>query len=599
MTIRVVFRYGHATVKNGGRLVVDAASEKRVLVARQGFMATPRMTEYRTATEGLRFDPKTKQSWASVDKLPSILRRLREAAFDVIVTAEVSELLAAYEVSQWLDLQAAKDRLVLLEREMKSQGKTLYPYQTVGVEWLSVRHRGLFADDMGLGKSVQTLCAIPPNAPVLVICPAAVKGVWTTETAIWRRTLSPQILEGRRSFRFPKPGEMIITNFDILPNCHLEDCPKKTTLVCDGCSPILPEAHVEGCKRGTTYCPGCAPMPEPHEGTVMVVDEAHKIKNSKTRMGESCRALAGVVRGRKGRSWYLTGTPILNNPEELWSILESCDLAHEAFGSWKEFVRCMGGRVKLVETFDKRKRQKVTKQVGYEWGTPLPETIERLQRVMLRRMKADVLTDLPAKTRRFLPVDVSKAALKLFDRLLHELGGAKGLMELLSRKKIPFEMVSTVRSALAKAKIPAMLDQVEHYESSGTPLVVFSAHRAPIDLLADRDGWAVITGDTKASERTRIAASFQAGAYKGLGGTIEAAGVGITLTYANHEIFVDREWTPSLNEQAEDRELRHGQKNAVFIDILVANHALDQRVAEILEGKRTIIEGSVDAARQQ
>lgn len=573
-------------------------AERRLVVTKRGFLPSDALPTYKIATEGLRYDPKTKQSVATVDKLPGVIKRLREAAFDVIVTPEVAAMLEKHEAGVWLDLQAAKERLAVLAKEMAKSGKALYPYQERGVEWLTVRHRALLGDQPGLGKSVQTLASLPANAPVLVVCPAIVKGVWIREAGFWRPSMSPQALEGRKSFRFPKPGEMVITNFDILPRCHLETCTKKTVVVCEGCSPILPEGHKPGCKRGTTYCPGCTPLPKPHEGTVFVVDEAHGLRNSKSLRGDACRTLAAMVRARGGRSWYLTGTPILNNPEELWNLLESCDLAHEAFGSRKEYVRLMGGTIKTVEIYNKKLRKKVTKVIGVEWGTPLPETVDRLQRVMLRRMRADVLKDLPAKTRRLLPVDVSAASLKTFDKLLKELGGTKGLAEILAQKKIPFAMVSTVRSALAKAKIPAMLALVEEYEDASEPLLVFSAHRAPIDLFLDKPGWAVITGDTPARERTQIEDDFQKGNYKGLAGTIEACGVGITLTYAAQEVFVDREWTPALNDQAEDRALRHGQKRAVSIDILVANHVLDQRIAEILLEKTTLIEASVDAARE-
>jgi SNF2 family DNA or RNA helicase len=143
-----------------------------------------------------------------------------------------------------------------------------------------------------------------------------------------------------------------------------------------------------------------------------------------------------------------------------------------------------------------------------------------------------------------------------------------------------------------------MLQYVEEYESNAEPLIVFSAHRDPIDLFLDREGWAVITGDTPSKERTEIAEAFQQGKYRGLAGTIEAAGVAITLTYACHELFVDEEWTPGLNDQARRRVLRHGQKRSVSIDILVANHPLDRRVAEILSGKRTLIGSTIDAARE-
>jgi SNF2 family DNA or RNA helicase len=598
ISARVVVRFEPGTKIVGGKTVVDALAERRLLVRRHGFMPAAELATYQAATEGLRFDVKIKQHVATIDKLPGILKRLREASMPTIVAPEIQELLSKHEATVWLDLQAAKERLVLLARDMAAQGKALYPYQNVGVEWLATRHRALLGDEQGTGKSIQTLCALPANAPVLVVCPAVVKGVWIREAALWRSTMSPQSLEGRQSFRFPQPGEMIITNFDILPKCHLDDCEKKTVITCDGCSPLIPEAHLATCKRGTTYCSGCAPLPVPHEGTILVIDEAHKIRNKNSRRGESCRSIASKIRARGGRSWYLTGTPIVNNPEELWSILESCDLAHEAFGSWKEFVRSFSGKVRTTKIWSKSKRQSVLKQIGYEWGTPLEGTVERLQRVMLRRMRKDVLKDLPSKTRRLLPVDIAKASLRELDQLLRGLGGARGLAEILSRKKIPFDMVSTVRSALAKAKIPAMLALVEEYEAAREPLLVFSAHRAPIDLFARRPGWAVITGDTPARDRTKIEEQFQAGKFLGIAGTIAACGEGITLTYAAQEIFVDQEWTPAMNAQAEDRALRHGQKRAVCVDILVANHPLDQRVAEILLAKTAIIEASIDAARE-
>jgi SNF2 family DNA or RNA helicase len=561
-------------------------------------MPAPELALYKASTEGLRYDPKIKQHVATLDKLPIILRRLREANFAVTVIPEVVELLEKHEACLWLDLQTAKDRIEILAKEMAKKGKALYPYQRTGVEWLTVRHRALLGDEMGLGKSVEALCAIPPNAPVLVICPAIGKGVWIGETMQWRPTLSPQSLEGRTSFRFPRPGEMVITNFDILPNCHLPRCSKKVVVKCDGCSPLIPEGHLSTCKRGITYCPGCAPLPVPHEGTVMIVDECHAAKNRHSLRGERIRALGGLVRAKGGRTWFLSGTPMLNEPEELWSLLESCDLAHEAFGSWRDFVKCFGGKVKLTKIYDKRARKTVERQIGYEWGTPSADTPERLQRVMLRRMQVDVVKDMPEMTVRLLPVDVSKEAVREFDSLFKKLGGSKNLTDALALKKIPFAMVSTVRSALARAKIPAMLQYVEEYESNAEPLIVFSAHRDPIDLFLDREGWAVITGDTPSKERTEIAEAFQQGKYRGLAGTIEAAGVAITLTYACHELFVDEEWTPGLNDQARRRVLRHGQKRSVSIDILVANHPLDRRVAEILSGKRTLIGSTIDAARE-
>jgi SNF2 family DNA or RNA helicase len=218
---------------------------------------------------------------------------------------------------------------------------------------------------------------------------------------------------------------------------------------------------------------------------------------------------------------------------------------------------------------------------------------------MLRRMKKDVMQDLPPKTKRFYPVDVDKKCLRACDELLAQHGGLAAVTAMLAKEKIPFELFSTVRSILASAKVPAMLALVEQHEEEETPLLVFSAHRAPIDLLSKRPGWEVITGDTPAARRSEIEDAFQAGKLRGIGGTIKAAGVAITLTHGSNQVFVDQELTPSLNEQAEDRQLRHGQKNAVLITVLVANHILDERVAEILLRKQALITASVDAARDQ
>jgi SNF2 family DNA or RNA helicase len=159
--------------------------------------------------------------------------------------------------------------------------------------------------------------------------------------------------------------------------------------------------------------------------------------------------------------------------------------------------------------------------------------------------------------------------------------------------------MSLVAKALAIAKIPAMLRMVEDFEEQEEPLVVFSAHRAPIDELEKRKGWGVITGDTSPEERSRLEARFQAGDLLGIGCTIRAGGVSITLTRACNALFVDREWTPALNSQAEDRTYRIGQDRPVLITTLVADHPLDLRVTELTTDKQVLIDASVDAARMQ
>jgi hypothetical protein len=225
---------------------------------------------------------------------------------------------------------------------------------------------------------------------------------------------------------------------------------------------------------------------------------------------------------------------------------------------------------------------------------------DRLRRVMLRRNRAEVMSDLPPKLRVDRTVtDLSAATVKLCDQVV-EVMRERGLDVTdadLELEQIPFELVSRVRASLAAAKTPAALEIAEQYEAEGVPLVVFSEHRTPIDALAKREGWATITGDTPSEERGRIVERFQAGELVGLAGTTQAMGVGVTLTRAHHVLMVDLNWTPARNSQAEDRCCRIGQEaDTVHVTRLVADHVLDARILELLTFKQRIIEGSVEAA---
>ena len=211
---------------------------------------------------------------------------------------------------------------------------------------------GPLADDMGLGKTIQALIALPEGQPVLVVGPAVAKNVWEQEAKKWRPDLKVTVLSGRNSFRFPEPGEMVIPNYDIL-----------------SADPGVPNA-----------------------GTVVVADEAHVLKSIKASRTKKFRTISEAVRKDNGKVWLMTATPLMNRPPELWSVLQAAGIAHEAFGSWSNFVRLFNA----VEG----------EWGGYEWGSPSPEVPSLLQRVSLRRMKVDVLPDLPTKMYRDVVVDI-------------------------------------------------------------------------------------------------------------------------------------------------------------------------------------------------
>jgi SNF2 family DNA or RNA helicase len=230
----------------------------------------------------------------------------------------------------------------------------------------------------------------------------------------------------------------------------------------------------------------------------------------------------------------------------------------------------------------------------------------------LRRHREDILGELPERTRQVIQVTVNRKELEACDDLLKAVGGVDAIEDLLTalaersarfarrgeRVGIPFELIARAGAALAAAKIPAMLSEVESFEAAGEPLIVFSNHRAPIEALAKRPGWATIMGGMKgkSSERSSVIERFQAGKLKGIGLTIQAGGTGITLTRANSMLFVDEAWTPADNEQAADRNYRIGQTRACLIRVLAVNHPLDLRIAELNARRQSLIAASVDAA---
>jgi superfamily II DNA/RNA helicase len=158
-----------------------------------------------------------------------------------------------------------------------------------------------------------------------------------------------------------------------------------------------------------------------------------------------------------------------------------------------------------------------------------------------------------------------------------------------------FKMFSKIRARLASDRIKALEELVEGFEDAGEPVVVFSAHRAPVEAMAKRDGWAVIMGDTPQKARQQAVEDFQSGVLKGIACTIKAGGTGITLTRASKMIFCDLEWNPALNMQAEDRIRRIGQKASSLQYIrLVSDHAMDLHVLNLLSEKTALINDAIE-----
>ena len=424
-----------------------------------------------------------------------------------------------------------------------------YGYQQEGVRFLSQHDRALLGDDMGLGKTFQSVMAIEDRA--IVVCPATLKINWANEVRKWRKDLTPVVCKGRNGFKLPASGEVVILNYEILPTDF-------TPTDKYGEQHNVPELWVKVLSK-----------------TTAIFDEAHLCKSHKAMRSKRAKVLASVCKN----AWALTGTPLLSKPFDLWGVLSTFGMARTVFGGWRGFLRTMDGH---------------QGRFGYTFGEPDASVPERLRRVMLRRMKDEVLTELPAKQMQDLVVDLSGNLKKRVNKAWSQ------MQELGLESLPPFSAFSEIRAKLAADRIPALTELVEGFEDAGEPVVVFSAHRAPVEAMAKRDGWAVILGDTPHSARQKAVEDFQAGNLKGIACTIKAGGTGITLTKASKMIFCDLEWNPALNMQAEDRICRIGQQASSLQYIrLVSDHAMDQHVLSLLDQKTALINAAIENQVEQ
>jgi hypothetical protein len=457
------------------------------------------------------------------------------------------------------------------------------------------------------GKTVQALCALPQNGRALVICPAVVMYNWRNEIAKWTPEFTATVVKGKDSFRGPNQREIVITNYESIPDYFLpqdkillgggkiseyENLPEakggKNLFLENGNIYLIGDDYFcwkcnrSGCyackNKGTnSKTRGVAKVPEPLRlvlaQTHFIGDEIHRCSNRTSQRSRKVRVLSGLCKAVTG----LTGTPVLNHAEQLYNMLDSINMAEMTFGHWGKFMRL----------FNAEKGR-----FGIIWGDPSPEVPELLRRVMLRRKREEVLPDLPRKTYTTITVNNIPDSLK---KKLDDLEAEWGDYVDTTGELPPFEQFSAIRAELAASRLADVLEYVEDCEEQNTPLVVASAHRHCIDEVGGREGWAAITGSTPPEMRTQIQEQFQSGKLKGVALTIQAGGIGINLTRAWKMLMVDLDWTPSCNMQCHDRICRIGQtSDKIEIVTMMSSHVMDQHVNNLILKKMRMIEGSVE-----
>lgn len=551
----------------------------RAAVRPLGYLGHQRFAEFREgcADGGFTYDRAVEVQCGPVDRAHDVFRALRALGLKVRATRALVDAMPKAPPSRAPhrssispaspepapSLPSVEVHIAQVKADYARRGlPPLYRFQEDGVRWLSGRSRALYADEMGLGKTISALSAVPYHATgVLVVCPAHLKGVWRDEARKWRPDLELTVLQGGGSFRWPRLGEILVVNYDVLPG--VQDKNERWRLP--------PEFQ---------HAPAC----------LVICDEAHYVKSTDSQRAAKFRELSKAVLKSHGRVFLLTGTPLIGTPMDLWNVLRAGRLELEAFGSYPRFC----------ELFDA-----TPGRFGMNWGIPDASVPDRLRRVMMRRLRRDVLPDLPEKSYRTLIVDdIDRETRNICDetiRLLAEAGveltpstSAADLRD----NPLAFGVISAARTALAAAKIPYLVKVVEEYEASNEPLVVFSHSRAPVDVLAARRGWASITGDiTDHEERADIARRFREGEFKGIALTFGSGGTGLTLcggaAAAAHMVICSRPWSPTDGDQGEDRLARIGQTRGVLITDLIADHIVDRRLWEILTRKRNLIDATL------
>jgi hypothetical protein len=444
----------------------------------------------------------------------------------------------------------------------------LRPYQESGLGWLlGMRRLGLgalLADDMGLGKTVQLIAYLLDRsdgceAPALIVCPASVLGNWRRELGRFAPGLSAHVHHGpdrAREMADLAGHDVVLTSYSLLP--------RDRRLLADA------------------------------EWRVLVLDEAQQVKNPLTRGAQAARALPARHRVA------LTGTPIENRLDELWSILHFLNPG-------------------LLDTRSAYRRRYATpiERHGDEAAT------ERLRRItapfILRRHKSDpaVLPDLPPRqeSNEFCTHTVEQAALyqASIDSMLGQVRDAAGIerrghvLALLTRLKqvCNHPVQATGRPGVMagrSGKLDRLAEMLAEAIDEGDSALVFTQYAVMGRLLSEHLTHSLnvrrlyLDGSTPVAERERVVDGFQAPGDEPrvLVMSLRAGGLGLNLTNASHVFHFDRWWNPAVEDQASDRAHRIGQTRVVQVHRMICAGTIEERIDQLIEAKRGLATSIVD-----
>ena len=449
----------------------------------------------------------------------------------------------------------------------------LFPYQKEGVEKaLNMTTNILLADEMGLGKTPQACVYLKykqHSLPALVISPATMKEKWQEELKKWAG-INSYIIEGRQpqfySKEFLDKYPVFIVNYDIL---GFEDKDERKAE-----NARLREAKEQGLKTRKKILPvyGWCDEFVKFGFKTIIADEVQYIAETDTMRSRAVKQICSELATSK--KLFISGTPYETKTSQFFSALNILD--RKNFPSkWK---------------FLKRYCNPIKTYYGWTFNglTNAKELHELVSRIMIRRYKADVLSQLPPKIRSVVPLTVSASDRAKYDNIDWQFE-----QDIINGKKIKKDQIghlSHLRQGAYEAKKKAVISWIKEYlELTDNKLVVFIYHHSTYNSLMDEFGSISVglTGETPVKERQKIVDKYKKKKkIKLFIGQIKASGVGITLTEAPATCFVEFGQSWVQHEQAEDRVHRIGQKaDSVMAYYLVLNNSIEIDIMSALNSK--------------
>lgn len=461
----------------------------------------------------------------------------------------------------WLTRRKAIESVQYLQPRVPSTLKAeLRDYQKEGFVWMcrlaQLGFGACLADDMGLGKTLQALGLILSRAqqgPSLVVAPTSVCMNWQAEIRRFAPTLNFHIIAGATdpaAFSFG-PYDVVVSSYTLLQ----QEKEFFTSI----------------------------------EWETIVLDEAQAIKNSATKRSQAAMKLQGRFK------LITTGTPIENHLGELWNLFSFINPG--LLGSFKQFNRRFGIP---IEKHRDRSARKMLKKL--------------IQPFMLRRIKAEVLDELPSRTEVTLRVELGQDERNFYEALRQQaLENIAGDKEKNSRQIRILAEIMRLRRACCN---PKLIDQALNISSSkeqvfsevvdellggGHKALVFSQFTGHLALLRrfleeKKVSYRYLDGSTAAAQRQRQVEEFQAGEADFFLISLKAGGLGLNLTAADYVIHMDPWWNPAVEDQAADRAHRIGQTRPVTVYRLVTADTIEEKIVRLHQEKRTLAQSLLEGA---